>query len=66
MASDRILTITVTRSGDRLQGKIETADRERAQVYMEAVLTALMVLGDYSRTLHELIGRAAEEARRRG
>ena len=61
-----ILTLTVTRAAGRMQGKVEVIESERAQVYMEAVLASLMALGDFSRDLHELIRKAAEEARRRG
>lgn len=66
MQPEPILTITVKRAGGRLQGNVYVTKSERAQVYMEAVLAALMVLGEFSSELHDLIGRAAEEARRRG
>ncbi len=64
--SEPVLTITVKRAGGRLLGNVNVVESERAQVYMEAVLAALMALGEFSRDLHNLIGRAAEEARRRG
>lgn len=64
--AEPILTLTVTRAGGRLQAKVKVAESERAQVYMEAMLASLMALGDFSRDLHDLIGRAVEEARRRG